>query len=170
MASLVFWLALFWLAVHGAKLWFKRTKPLLPLTQGRRPVVEVEVKHLHLRVKTHVLNGLHDRLCKDLASEQCRLPRRILLKFYDLGSVMAAIGMATTLILLWWTTVDLFMSVARTPSNGPPDTLTRRGLEYNSGKVSTLAENGGFTVTPIVSLISSPPGLVHGPENLRYLE
>lgn len=153
MTSLVLWLSLLWLAVYGVKHWLKRTKPLLPFSQGRRPIVEVEVKHLHLRVKTHALNGLHDGLCKDLSSEQCRLLKRILLHLYDFGCVMTAIGMTTALVLLWWTTADLFMSVARTLSSSASSTLARRGLEHDSSGVSN---NDRLSVTPIIPGMTVP--------------
>ncbi|KAL4080055.1 hypothetical protein V8B97DRAFT_2054053 [Scleroderma yunnanense] len=148
----VLWIALFWLVLYGAKHWFKKAKPLLPLAQGRKPIVEVEVAHLHLRVKTHVLNGYHDGLCKDLSSEKCRLLKRTLLQLYNLGAAMAVIGMATVLVLLWWTTADLF---TKTQSSGTSNTPAKRDLERDPSSIST-PDNGAFTVTPIIPGMTVP--------------
>ena len=82
MMSLVLWLPFFWLAVHGAQLWLKRTKPFLPLSQGRRPVVEVEVKHLAHCCDKRGCRGAHRAECikkldnSKIAKEQ-RFRRRL---------------------------------------------------------------------------------------------
>lgn len=69
---------------------------------------------------------------------------------------MTAIGMITALVLLWWTTVDSFMSVTRTLSSSAPNPLVRRGLKHDPSRVSTLVDNDGLSVTPIIPGITVP--------------
>jgi hypothetical protein len=111
--SILYPLALFWLVVHVVYRYHTRRSPsslptLLPSTSRqltRKHGLNVELKHVSLRVSTTSLNDLHDRFTDKFARSRRHAWKRAACAFYDAGSVAGVIGMAVAIYLLCSTTV-----------------------------------------------------------------
>lgn len=155
LALTILWVPCFWLVVHSFKYLSKRSKPILPLSRSRRRV-DVIVKNLHLRVKTQAFNRRHNAISNILASNDRLTTKRTLLLLYDLGSVIAMIGMVIALALLGVMAVNLLVSVAKIKNKSTLGALVKRGLENDSGDgspASTIIPRNTLSVQPIVSQI-----------------
>lgn len=160
LALTILWVPCFWLVVHSFKYLSKRSKPILPLSRSRRRV-DVIVKNLHLRVKTQAFNRRHNAISNILASNDRLTTKRTLLLLYDLGSVIAMIGMVIALALLGVMAVNLLVSVAKIKNKSTLGALVKRGLENDSGDgspASTIIPRNTLSVQPIIPGVTVPLG------------
>ena len=105
--SLLLPLGTFWLVVHAVDRWRTRQSSLiLPLTstnvqRGRkRRSTHVVLRNLSLRIEYSGLNHAHDALTSLLGKPQHTHASRILVLFYDLGTVLAVLGMVSAILIL----------------------------------------------------------------------
>jgi hypothetical protein len=111
LASPVLILILIWTVIHGVHYFLKpfRSQSLLPSTSTSRrrrdfwntSSTQIILKNVHLRAQTTAWNLRHDEFSTTLRKE--RKLSWALRWFYDLGCVLAVIGMLVGLGLLFWT-------------------------------------------------------------------
>ncbi|KAG6873700.1 hypothetical protein C0995_012162 [Termitomyces sp. Mi166 len=124
LASAFLVLTLVWVAIYALNYLLRsfKTRSLLPSTTSTRhaqrnnwteSTTTVVLKGLHLRVQTTAWNLSHDILSTSLGSRQKACLRRVLMQFYDLGSVVGLMGMVITLGFLLTTGSTSAVSLAR---------------------------------------------------------
>lgn len=147
LAAASLWVAFFWLAVYAVKYSSRRPTSILPVSQHRRPTIEVTVKQLSLRLKTEAFNVFHDQLSASLSPSNPTFLRQILLKLYDLGSLLGVVGMLLGFCLLFLTLASLSSEILRA---GGVNKLTKRGLDYVTGGTAPVSDLP--RINPIVSI------------------
>lgn len=157
LAAAGLWIASLWLVIYALKYSCRRSKALLPLSHIRRPATEVTVKHLNIRLKTDAFNAFHDELSTWLSSDKSQILRQLLLRLYDLGSIVGVIGMVLGFYLLFLTVTSLSSELLHTRQDVLHGTspLTKRGLDHIDDPTSPVAPaSDALRINPIVSLPS----------------
>ncbi|KAG1733856.1 uncharacterized protein EDB91DRAFT_624050 [Suillus paluster] len=115
----------------------------------------------HLRVQTRAFNALHDTFSLRLASRNYLRTRKLLLIFYDTGSVLVVFGMFTAVILLFWTMVSLLSSafLRLTASDSTSASLLKRAVGATS-RTKTYSGTA-HAINPIIPGLTVP--LTHLP-------
>lgn len=155
LAAASLWITSLWLVVYAVKYSSRRPKVLLPFSQSRRPTTEVTVKHLNIRLKTEAFNLLHDELSTRLSPNKSRILRQILLRLYDLGSLVGVIGMLLGFCLLFLTATSLSSEILRTGRDGHhgASTVTKRGLGHAGDATPSITPvSDALRIQPIVSV------------------
>ncbi|KAG8221575.1 hypothetical protein J3R82DRAFT_1818 [Butyriboletus roseoflavus] len=119
------------------------------------PTTEVTVKHLNIRLKTDAFNVFHDELSAWLSPNKSRILRQILLRLYDLGSLVGVIGILFGFCLLFLTAASLSSEILRMQRDGyqGASTLTKRGLEHTGDTTPSIAPaSNALRINPIVSI------------------
>lgn len=155
LAAASLWITSLWLVIYAVKYSSRRPKFLLPFSQNRRPTTEVTVKHLNIRLKTEAFNVFHDELSTWLSPHKSQILRQILLRLYDLGSLVGVVGMLVGFCLLFLTVASLSSEILRTGWDGHhnPSTVTKRGLGYAGDTTPYIASaSEALRINPIVSI------------------
>lgn len=141
-----------WTTVHVVHycLNSSRDQPLLPSSRPSRrrnsSGTSVILNKFHLRIQTSSWNSLHDVLTNRFARR--RTLRKIIINFYNVGSIMGVLGMLGATVLMIWTCYQTAMLLLK--SSAPPapieaPLLVKRGLDTTSSLSSETF------VRPIVS-------------------
>lgn len=147
------WITSLWLVIYAVKYASRRPKSLLPFSQNRRPTTEVAVKHLNIRLKTDAFNVFHDKLCTWLSPNNSWILRQILLKLYDLGTLVGVIGMLLGFYLLFLTAASLSSEILHAGQDHNTNTVTKRGLDHVADTTLPMAPASDLLrINPIVSV------------------
>lgn len=104
----------------------------------------------HLRVQTQAFNAHHDTFSLRLASRNYLRTRKVLLMFYDTGSVLVIFGMFTAVVLLVWTMLSLLSSTfLRVTAPDTSTSLLKRAVGVATR--ATAYPRVTHAVNPIVS-------------------
>ena len=155
LAAASLWITSLWLVIYAVKYSSRRPNLFLPFSQNRKPTTEVTVKYLNIRLKTEAFNVFHDGLSTWLSPNKSRILRRILLRLYDLGSLVGVIGMLFGFCLLFLTVASSSSEILRAQRDGheSASTLTRRGLDYAGDTTPSIASaSNALRIHPIVSV------------------
>lgn len=160
MASLLWLIATFWAvvyAVRGART-RSATKNVLPgsVEQGRKrhnSRVEVQVTTFEIRAETTVLNDKHDFIMDFLDQESNAVLKRVLSAFYNIGSVVGAVGLVLGFVVLAWTPLQLLYSSLshqmQTSSNASG--VYKRDLSDTRNNRGSSTSETRFSINPLVS-------------------
>jgi len=154
LAAAGLWITFFWLVIYAVKYSFGRPKSLLPFSQTRRPITDITVKHLNVRLKTEAFNDFHDELSTWLSSDKSPILRQVLLRLYDLGSFVGVIGMLLGFYLLLLTVASFASELLHTGQEGhySAGTVTKRGLDQVGATSPIAPASDAVRINPIVSL------------------
>ncbi|KAG0698419.1 hypothetical protein DFH29DRAFT_1002860 [Suillus ampliporus] len=109
----------------------------------------------HLRMQTRAFNAYHDTFSLRLASRNYLRTRKLLLIFYDTGSVLVVFGMFTAVILLFWTMVSLSSSAfLRLTASDTSASLLKRALGATSRAKSYSST--AHAINPIIPGLTVP--------------
>ncbi|KAI0666366.1 hypothetical protein C8Q78DRAFT_984221 [Trametes maxima] len=133
---LAFWLSVFWSSLYAWRHYRNRSRrtstlpTLAPATWPsstelfRSPATRITLSKCHLRYQSTAWNALHQSSSARLVKRDNW--RRALRFAYDVGSVLGVMGMAGSVLLLAWTTVQLASSLYSRP--GLSDSLPQSGV------------------------------------------
>lgn len=148
-----FWITLLWLIIYAVKYTSRRPRSLLPSSHNRRLTTELTVKHLNIRLKTEAFNVFHDKLSTWLSHNDSQILRQILLKLYDLGSLLGVIGMLLGFSLLFLTVASLSSEILHAGRNHSANTVTKREFDYVADPTTPTAPASDLLrINPIVSI------------------
>lgn len=103
----------------------------------------------HLRVQTRAFNVYHDNFSLRWTSRNYLRRRKILLLFYDIGSILGVFGMFAAVVMLVWTAVSLSSSAfLRLTIPHTSTRLLKRAAEASS---RPQTYSSAYAVNPIVS-------------------
>ncbi|KAG2336622.1 hypothetical protein BDR05DRAFT_942180 [Suillus weaverae] len=109
----------------------------------------------HLRVQTRAFNAHHDTFSLRLASRNYLRTRKLLLMFYDTGSVLVIFGMFIAVVLLVWTMVSLLSSTfLRLTAPDTSTSLLKRAVEVATR--ATTYSSVTHVVNPIIPGLTVP--------------
>ncbi|KAG9311346.1 hypothetical protein JVU11DRAFT_8448 [Chiua virens] len=112
---------------------------------------ELVVRHLHARLKTDAFNGFHDKLSVSLSANNARTARQILLRLYDLGSLIGLVGMLLGFALLFFTVASLSSDILHA---GRIHSITKRATDYTEDSIRPASD--GLRINPIIPGLTVP--------------
>lgn len=165
-------LGLFWILVHA--LHRRHTgsssnhpNTLLPVTtlnhhdRHKTPSMRISLSRLSLRAEYFGLNRAHDRFSSMVASSPHSVTSRILVLFYDLGSLLAVSGMLLAVFFLASTTAKfcysatLAFSTSGEPQSSPVH--TKRDLDIRAEVSNDVSVSSFDTQDTYIQLLVSSP-------------
>lgn len=156
LVTLAYAVSLFWLAIHAAHRFFTHRSSaasVLPTssssshTRLRPPTwlhhLRISLHGVHLKLDTTFLNNTHDAWSSSLRKPRHATFRRVVARFYDVGSVLGVVGMCMAVILLWMTVIKLLVGIFAGGSRIIPEFssegITKRSFDSSSPEVQSNA-------------------------------
>ncbi|KAI0788926.1 hypothetical protein BC629DRAFT_469876 [Irpex lacteus] len=148
LVTLAYAVSVFWLAIHAAHRFFTHrfsAASVLPTSTSssharlRPPTwlhhLRISLHGVHLKLDTTFFNNTHDAWSSSLRKPRHATFRRVVARFYDVGSVLGVIGMCIAVALLWMTVIKLLVGIFAGGSRGIPEFssegITKRSFDLD---------------------------------------